>query len=560
VEHSLQRRFRGLVTAALLGLAVWKYAPLIPGYVELDRAVFAIATRTFANPPFFISGTGSQDKPWTLRTLSAVTPASTRTTEIPVIAIDDDREGVFQSSPPSAVDYAVILRNLKRLGVRHVALSALMAWDAADPIALTAVDSRLAEFDSAVTAAPLTRSAVADPLPLPFYRASLSVKQVIGDVSALPQVNRPALPGTFLGSGKTLAGFSMLESEPATDAPPMLARWKDRIIFAFPIVAALAESGQPTDQIEVRLGSSIKLGPSGPVVPIDAAGRLTSDPRHPAGQVIPARSLIAATALESSGSVLIRDDREEADAETKHFSATVAALQASIMQEASLSPARAFERLPTSWELGLILGLALLTSRLRVKSASRLRFTFALIAALLLIAQLTAVAWCAIWLPLYPSLSALAISFLAARPLRSPPITQQDLAEPILIPEPPAEPPVIASPIIASPIIASPIIEPPIIEPPIIESPIIEPPIIEPPITKTRAPRKSAAGPAKKSAKKIAPTKSDPIAKKVAKKATPAKKAAKKTAAKAPKSPTHESEHPQLNLPITPYEPPAPDR
>ena len=508
-----------LVTAAAVGLAVWKIAPVFSGFAEFDRAVFEATIRSFANPPFFVSGNGSHEQPWTLRMLTASASGNRRAAPS-VISIGDDPDGVFQSSPPSAVDYAVILRNLKRLGVRRVAIPAVMAWDESDPIALTAVDTRLADFDSAVTAAPLTRGAVAEELPLPFLLASIPVSRVKGDVAALPQANRLALPGTFLGSGKTLAGFSILESEPGP--PALLARWKDRIVFSFPVIAALAESGQAADQIEVRLGSYMKLGPAGPVVPIDSGGHLSSPVVRFSAKVVQAKVVIDATELESYGTVLLRDDRTTADAETKRFSESIADAITSISSETGLTQAKAFPRLSDPEESAMILLLSLGLAALVPSSVFRLRLIFGLAAALVLIAQLSGLALFSLWLPLYPSLCAIAASYLVAWPKKAAAPAAEPAMEPVIVPEPPLEP---APPEPAPQAIVE--------EPPSKAAPTRKP--------KGVPAKKVAKKVVKKAAKKVVPVEPEPVAekpvKKVAKKATPAKKAAKKTAAASEKPP-----------------------
>lgn len=404
-----------LVTAAAVGLAVWKLLPQTSGFASLDRAVFEFAVKGFANPPFFVSGDGSHEQPWSLRTLSSQASAAGKES-LPVISIGDDPDGVFQSSPPQAVDYAVMLRNLKRLGVKRVALADEMAWDDADPIALQAMDARLADFDSAVTCAALTRSSVAEPLPLPFFVASIPLSQVWGDVGLLAQVNRVALPGTFLGSGKTLAGFSLIESEPGDT--PLLARWKDRVVFAFPVVAALAESGGKAEQIEVRLGSYMKLGPSGPVVPIDAAGRPAMPPLRFESRSTPAAALIDATSLESTGSVLLRNDRSASEPGVKTFSDKVASALASISNETGLSTPRVFARLSDPIESALLLGLSALLFLCTTNSRFGMGLAFTAVTAFILIAQISGLAWLSIWLPLYPTLAAVMAGYLVGWPLK----------------------------------------------------------------------------------------------------------------------------------------------
>jgi len=494
-----------LVTAAAVGLTVWKQAPSIPGFAEFDRTVFGFAVRAFSNPPFFVSGDGSHEQPWSLRTLTSEGSSSVKET-LPVISIGDDPDGNFESSPPQAGDYAVILRNLKRLGVSRVALADQMVWSDADPYWLTALDLRLADFDSAVTTAALTRGSQPEPLPLPFYLASIPATQVKGDVAQLPQVNRVSLPGTFLGSGKTLAGFSILESEGG--APVLMARWKDRIVFSFPVIAALAEAGQKPADIEVRLGSYIKLGPGGPVVPIDANGHLASAKVKFDTKVTRMQDIIVATELESRGSVIARNDRSTADPETKLFSEGVANVTTAIIHETGLSPAKVFPRLSDPAESALLLVLSCMLFLFTTESLFRLRLAFSLVAAAILIAQIVGLGLLSVWLPLFPALSAVAAGYLVAWPagkadksVPNPFINDREIPEP----EPETVP--------ASP-------------------------VMEASATAEEVPTGPAGKPAKKAARKTAKTSTPPDSgaetpkpsRKVAKKAAPAKKAAKKTA------------------------------
>lgn len=427
-----------LVTAAAVGLSVWKLVPRNPDFEALDREVFELASKAFANPPFFVSGNGTHEQPWSLRTLSSQVSAAGKTS-LPVISIDDDPDGVFQSSPPQAVDYAVMLRNLKRLGVKRVALADEMAWDDADPIALQALDSRLAEFDSAVTCASLTRSSVAEPMPLPFLLASIPLGQVHGDVGLLPQVNRVSLPRTFLGSGRTLAGFSLIESEPGN--APLLARWKDQVVFAFPVVAALAETGGKAEEIEVRLGSYLKLGPSGPVVPIDAAGRPAVQPVKLETGSIPAAALIDATSLDSAGSVLLRNDRSASDPALKAFSDKVSGVLASIRNETGLSRPRVFARLPAPIESALHLGLSVLLFFCTTNSRFRMGVAFMAVTAAILIVQISGLAWFSTWLPLYSTLAAVVAGYLVGWPLKSAARAEDPLAIPQRLDTPQDPPP-----------------------------------------------------------------------------------------------------------------------
>ena len=122
---------RGLVAglAAAGGLACWWLVPAS----ELEHAAFCAVLADFAKPPFFLTGGG--DGSWELRTLLSDGRADVGKAPV-MVSMGDDVGGVFQSSPPSPVDLAVVLQNLQRLGAKQAAIAAVMAWDKPDAGAL----------------------------------------------------------------------------------------------------------------------------------------------------------------------------------------------------------------------------------------------------------------------------------------------------------------------------------------------------------------------------------------------------------------------------------------
>lgn len=398
-----QRPVRVLLAAGVCGFGVWHGLASHPGLKAVDRTLFELGAESFANPPFFISGDGSHAKPWSLRTLAA--PGSKPAVPPPtVLGIDDDRDGVFQASPPSPVDYAVIFRNLHRLGTRHLAHGMVMAWDDPDPIARTALDTRMDQFDSIVTVSPLTRGASMEEMPAAFVRASLPVADVKGDIAKLPIVNRMPVPGTVLGDRRSLAGFSTLESESPTESAPLLARWGDKVVFAFPVVAVLAERGLPIDGVEVSLGSYLKLGPEGPVIPIDESGGM-SLPRMLEPGSVPAKFVLDAEELPHAEHVLIRDERASARAVSGEFPSRVAGMISAIRGESGLSTAREFKRLKTPTEAVLLGLLVVVLTWFATRRLTPLRIGFAAVLGLVVVAQLMALGF-SCWLPGLPMVAA----------------------------------------------------------------------------------------------------------------------------------------------------------
>jgi hypothetical protein len=423
VNGLLQPRFRVPLLAALAAFFCWI---LLPGTV-IDRAAFTLTARGFANPPFFITGEGSRKSPWKLRTFSSKPRHDPNRAPL-IVALGDDVEGVFQSSPPSPIDLAVIFSNFQRLGANKAATAAVLAWDAPDPIGLAALDKTLGRFDSLVMAAPLGRGAVAEPMPPAFRNASVPTKVVRGDITSLPVVNRVPLRGVILGGENTLAGFQTLDSERAARFPPLLARWDDRVVFAFPLLVAMQGLGLPLEGIEIRPGEYLKLSPQGPVVPLDRFGRLAAR----LGHVTPFAEIPAAALLDGGDKlfpkqapqpVILRDDQSAADSATRTFSKQLAAVTAAITSDTGLDPARAFRRFSVSQEIVL---LSLLITALKLVSLLPVftrNIAFLLLAGFCLGAQ-TIAASSSVWLPTLPALAAIAAAFVVCRfPLFPPRLT-----------------------------------------------------------------------------------------------------------------------------------------
>lgn len=480
-----------------------------PAYREADRSAFGAVLLGSANPPFIIAGEGSHEHPWSLRLLSSAGEAPTTPPPLTVISIGDDPDGVYQSSPPSAVDYAVMLRNLRKLGAKSVGLGATLVWPDPDPIARTALDTQLGEFEAVAVTAPLTRGSSAEPMPAAFIRASLPLSSVKGDTGKLPMVNRVSLPGTVLGDLHTLAGFSLIESE--SGSVPLLARWDDRIVFSFSVVSVLAGKGLPADGVEVRLGEYLKLGPQGPFVPIDDYGRLAVEPRPaPAAlKPVPAETLVDATSLPVDGSVLFRDDRRATDASMKAFAAALVPVHLAIATEAGMSPVRLFHRLPQPVEAGLFAALVLLLTAFVSGGAFRARLGFGVIAGLVVAVQFTLTPF-GLWFPGIAALVVIAAGYLVSWPTRA--WDEEPHVAPATGHEPFSSPALPASVLPGDPSVALP--PPPEAAPAVVETPaprVISPPAESRPAPKPSQPQRKPSGrpakpagapPAKKSAPK----------------------------------------------------------
>ena len=355
-------RLLNLISYSAATLLVWAVVP----DSSLDRAFFYLTARSFANPPFFITDTETQNGGYTLRTLRGSSPDLLGKLP-PSITINDDLDNVFQTSPPSPVDFAVILKNLKRLGQESVAIGMPLSWTDPEVVSLAALDQQLNSFKAAITSAPLTRKPQPSPLPSAFRRASIPLSDLGGNISVLPIVNCVSIPDVILGTKSSLAGFTILESETATEFPSLIARWDDRVVFSFQLLAALDHFDAHLSDLEIRTGKHIAIKKAGLYIPIDQFGRLAIKPpilsasdisSIGAEELIDAPAdFLAANPFEPA---LIRNTLSSTDPASSRYSDTIVPTVSLLSDPSGTTLAQTFERVPWYAEilyLGALLSL-----------------------------------------------------------------------------------------------------------------------------------------------------------------------------------------------------------
>ncbi len=269
----IPRRYASIVCSSIVGgLACW----LIPGS-SIERYAFLVTTIPFTGSQSVIDGNGSAEKPYTHKTTK---PLDFKKISQPIdISITDDPNQIFQSSPPSPVDFAIIFKNLTRLKQDSIAIGIPLTWANPEAIPLTALDQQLDAIPNLITSAPLSRGSVPSPIPPAFRRASIELSQVHGNTALVPVVNRIPIPGVLLGNEKSLAGFTTLESEPDQNSLPLIAIWDDRVVLSFHLLAAINHLQVSPASIEIHLGRHIYLGKKSYYIPIDNYGRLSLFPK-----------------------------------------------------------------------------------------------------------------------------------------------------------------------------------------------------------------------------------------------------------------------------------------
>ncbi len=288
----IPRRYASIVCSSIVGFAAcW----LIPGS-SVERYAFLFTTIPFTGSQSVIDGDGSLENPYAHKTSKSV---DFKKISQPIdITITDDPKQIFQSSPPSPVDFAIILKNLTRLHQDSIAIGTPLTWADPEAIPLAALDQQLDAIPHLITSAPLSRGSTPSPIPPAFRRASISLSQLHGNTALIPVVNRIPIPGVLLGNGKSLAGFTALESEPDQNSLPLIAIWDDRVVLSFHLLTVINHLQVPLDAIEIHVGRHIYLGKKSSYIPIDYYGRLSFFPetfKTIRTQPLPAEELLDAT-------------------------------------------------------------------------------------------------------------------------------------------------------------------------------------------------------------------------------------------------------------------------
>lgn len=386
--------FRTWIVTASVAVAAWW---LVPGS-SLDRKAFKVLTHRQAASPLEISGEGTHAEPWTWR---AETRGTQQTVTWNLITLMDPVDGTFQGWPHAPIDLALIFSNLQRLGARQLACAVLLAWEQPDPIGLAAMERTLADFESVVIAAPVTRGAVMETLPPPFRRTSLLFEDLTGDGSTLPRVNRVSVPNLIYGGKNTLAGFQVIDSEPEGARMPLLARWDYRVVLAFPLVAVMQRLGLGVEDLQIELGSHIHLGDKGPSIPIDDHGRLAIPTVSNTAPAIRAEELIDAETGAFDHPVLV-DGRSHAEQAVRNYHLAIPTALRTLQAAQVHLQTRAFRR----WSAGLELPLLLLAAIGISATVMTGRFIHSLICLSALVACPLAASLCmraAIWPPALPA-------------------------------------------------------------------------------------------------------------------------------------------------------------
>ena len=392
---------RFLVTAITLGMGLAlllfsNYSKFAPAWLKL---IDAVSLQSFFPPNYCVTDYDQASKTINVRTLGSH-PENSRTFQD--IAITDDPDHIFESAPPSPLDYAVILQKIYEQGYRSVIVTTRMTWDlddrAADnssdelnssKLSAQALSYKLAQFDRSVIGLPVTRGATAQKLPATLQRSLISFDQVSGNKKLIPKVNQVTLPTTIDGGDHTHAGFHRIESTPKSDtAIPLLAQWENEgLIPSLELLAIMSAHDISPSDLSIQCGKFIRLGNAGPVIPIDGYGQTatpttsTATPDRPPAAALNAEDLIRlkevnaaksnslcilqATGKQSQSTGLVTEDRIS----------KIKSLCENLPTPGKTIPLR---RLPVGYEILIILVVAVIAGKVSSLQSKRRHINFGL--------------------------------------------------------------------------------------------------------------------------------------------------------------------------------------
>lgn len=204
------------------------------------------------------------------------------------IHITDDPEKIFEKSPPSALDYAVILTSLHKHGFKDVILTNHLNWNQTQGLETLGLGRQLGLFAHSAVAMPVTRVATAQSMPEILQRSLISMSQVTGNYRQLPMVNHTPVAFTIDSGKHTLAGFSEVESIPTTtDKIPLLAYWQDQgLIPSIDLLTLMIAHKVNPSNLKVDCNNHIRLGKRGPIIPIDEHGYTSVPESHDIAEIM----------------------------------------------------------------------------------------------------------------------------------------------------------------------------------------------------------------------------------------------------------------------------------
>ena len=200
---------------------------------------------------------------------------------VTLLTLDDSEESVIQDWPPSPLDYAVILNNLKQYDPKLIAIEPSLEFLGQEEGLIETLRTACLAFNqqSLLLSAVCQMDRSIDPTIEKGENFFDIIDSVNGDTTNIPEFTRiNSLPNQrFAAKGLPIAYTRIDLADNNNDEGiykfPLIARIGDKIVPSFVLKAIMLDFNIKADQVIINIGDNIKLG-NRKTIPIDNRGHV----------------------------------------------------------------------------------------------------------------------------------------------------------------------------------------------------------------------------------------------------------------------------------------------
>ncbi|MED5258674.1 MAG: CHASE2 domain-containing protein, partial [Verrucomicrobiota bacterium] len=200
---------------------------------------------------------------------------------VTLLTLDDSEESVIQDWPPSPLDYAVILNNLKQYDPKLIAIEPSLEFLGQEEGLIETLRTACLAFNqqSLLLSAVCQMDRSIDPTIEKGENFFDIIDSVNGDTTNIPEFTRiNSLPNQrFAAMGLPIAFTRIDLADNNNDEGiykfPLIARIGDKIVPSFVLKAIMLDFNIKADQVIINIGDNIKLG-NRKIIPIDNGGHV----------------------------------------------------------------------------------------------------------------------------------------------------------------------------------------------------------------------------------------------------------------------------------------------
>lgn len=200
---------------------------------------------------------------------------------ITLLTLDDSEESVIQDWPPSPLDYAVILNNLKQYDTELIAIEPSLEFLGQEEGLIETLRTACLAFnqESLLLSAICQMDRSIDPTIEKGENFFDIIDSVNGDTTKIPEFTRiNSLPNQrFAAMGLPIAFTRIDLADNNNDEGiykfPLIAKIGDKIVPSFVLKAIMLDFNVKADQVIINIGDNIKLG-NRKTIPIDNRGHV----------------------------------------------------------------------------------------------------------------------------------------------------------------------------------------------------------------------------------------------------------------------------------------------